>query len=179
MPLPIKSPHQSQRSNKSGIPQPKPNTRGRSKEQISSLQQNCKDKVERTESALDSHQPSCGCHECIMVELKRVPGKDMASFKTCIESFLTTRTCPLSHPHDNTLLCSEYLKLEKESTMIRLDSVISSLMTDKVTKEPKHQIATVNVAKTSSASSSYSSYSKLKDSAQSAVNLQNLTSLTK
>ena len=114
-----------------------------------------------------------------MRELKRVSSKDMASFKTCIEAFATTRTCPLSHPHDDSLLCSRYLSLEKDSTMAHLDSVITALMTDPLTKEPMQQITTVKVAKLPTASPSFTSYSKLKDSAQSAVNLQNLTSLTK
>ena len=98
---------------------------------------------------------------------------------SCIDTFIKTKTCPLSHPHDDTQICSEYLRLEKEPTMTHLNSVISSMLEDSAAEMLDQRIPTVQSAKTCTSSSPYLNFSKIKESIQSAVNLQNLTSLTK
>ena len=126
-----------------------------------------------------AHQPSCGCSECVIKTFRELPCKNVASFMSCIDSFIKTKTCPLSHPHDDTQICSEYLRLEKEPTMIHLNSVISSMLEDSAAEMSAHRIPTVKSAKASPSLSPYLNYSKIKESVQSVVNLQNLTSLTK
>ena len=85
-----------------------------------------------------------------------------------MEAFVATKACPLRHPHDDRLLCSEYLRLEKESTMAHLNSIITTLMADTPAKQPTKQTSTLQVGKISTGLSPYPNNNKLKDNVQSA-----------
>ena len=128
----------------------------------------CKDNNNEITSL--EHSATCGCHECFINACLQLPRNDMAAYRSCITTFIESRPCPLEHPHNRKEMCSEHLKLEKESIMTSLNNFISTILDpsgDNLAQCISNDEAP-NIPPT------YSSFTRIQESAKSAVSMQNL-----
>ena len=118
------------------------------------------------------HPNTCGCTDCLISISLTNSCRDLNVFRPYIDTFAANRRCPLEHPQDSKL-CSEYLRRSKESTMMKLLSLIDSQIKDPC--DERHIPTSVTPKMPSS---STPNFSRIQENAKSAVNLQNLKQLS-